>query len=419
MRSLRIGVVIAGQLVEERVFAPTRPITLGQSLRCALSVPVEGVPREHLLFSRDDGAFVLHVAPQMIARVGIGDRIEAVTEALRIAPGTRGKLVLGDLTLLFQDVETIVRPKPQLPASLRARPIDRRLALIIGLSLCVHVGIAAWAWNDDIEHTVLGMRDIAPEFHQDTIDVQLPDFTDHVDPTQTPTQTPTLPAVATPVAPQHRIVQPARTQPSDPEQLARDASRMASILTGDDGTHGFGGMNHRQPGADLARQMDDASHRTVTIGDNGHTSRVDDRARVGTGHDLQIDQPNAMIPAETDHHERVGTMRVILQPLPGGDPTSLTPQSVLDKIQSAYINGLQRCYRLGQNEDASLEGKIKIEFSVDEHGRVADPAASGLTDKVDTCVQHFMSSWHFGIPKDKDGAATDATFKIALVLKKS
>ncbi|MEP6866606.1 MAG: AgmX/PglI C-terminal domain-containing protein [Deltaproteobacteria bacterium] len=417
MRSLRIGVVIAGKLVEERVFPPTRPITLGQSLRCALSVPVEGVPREHLLFARDEGAFVLHVAPQMIARVGIGDRIEAVTDTLRLAPGARGKLVLGDLTLLFQDVATVVRPKPQLPASLRARPIDRRLALIIGLSLCVHIGIAAWAWNADVEHSVLGMRDLPSEFRQETIDVQLPDFTDHVDPTQTPT---TMPAIARPVAPQHHIVQPTRPLPSDPEQLARDASRMASILTGDDGSHGFGGMNHRQPGADLARQMDDAQHRVVTIGDNGHTSRVDDRARVGTGHDLHIDQPDAMIPADTEHHDRAGTSRIVIQPLPGeGDRTTLTPQSVLDKIQSAYVTGLQRCYRLGQNEDASLEGKIKIEFTVDDHGRVAEPAAEGLTPKVDSCVQHFMSSWHFGIPKDKDGAATDATFKIALVLKKS
>ena len=58
---------------------------------------------------------------------------------------------------------------------------------------------------------------------------------------------------------------------------------MASILTGDDGPHGFGGMNHRQPGADLARQMDDAANRVVTIGDNGHTSRVDDRARDRNG----------------------------------------------------------------------------------------------------------------------------------------
>jgi hypothetical protein len=419
MRSLRIGVVIAGQLVEERVFPGTRPITFGQSLRCALSVPIDGVPREHVLFARDEGAFVLHVVPGMTARVGVGDHIDAVTGTLRLVPGARGKLALGDVTLLFQDIATIVRPKPHLPASLRARPIDRRLALIIGASLVVHIGIAAWAWNNDIEQSVLGMRDVPQEFRQDTIDVQLPDFTDHVDPTTTATH----PAVAPPVAPQHHIVQPARTLPSDPEQLARDASRMASILTGDDGTHGtqnFGGMNHRQPGADLARQMDDAQHRVVTIGDNGHTSRVDDRARVGTGRDLAIEQPQALIPADSEHHDRVGTTRIVIQPLPGiGDTTTLTPQAVLDKIQTAYLAGLQRCYRLGQNEDAGLEGKISIEFSVDEHGRVADPAASGLTSTVDGCVQHFMSSWHFGIPKDKAGDATDASFKIALVLKKS
>jgi len=415
MRSLRIGVVIAGQLVEERVFSAARPISFGQSLRCALSVPVEGVPREHVLFARDEGAFVLHVAPNMTARVGIGDRIEAVTDSIRLAPGARGKLVLGDLTLLFQDVATVVRPKPQLPASLRARPFDRRLALIIGASLFVHIGIAAWAWNADTDVTVLGMRDIPSEFRQETIDVQLPDF---VEP-QTPTQTPTQTAVAPPVAPPHRIVQPVRTLPSDPEQLARDASRMASILTGDDGAHGFGGMNHRQPGADLARQMDDAQNRVVTIGDNGHTSRNDGSARLGDGHELHVDNPEAMIPAETIH-ERTGTARIVLQPLPGdGERTTLSPESVLDKIQTAYLPGLQRCYHLGQNEDATLEGKVRIELTVDEHGRVTDPVASGLTDKVDSCIQHFMSSWHFGIPRDKGGEPTDATFKIALVLKKS
>lgn len=416
MRSLRIGVVIAGQLVEERVFPATRPISFGQSLRCALSVPIEGVPREHLLFARDEGAFVLHVAPGMTARVGVGDRVEAVSETIRIAPGARGKLVLGELTLLFQDVATVVQPRPQLPASLRARPFDRRLALIIGASLFVHIGIAAWAWNEDTETSVLGMRDVPAEFRQETIDVQLPDFAEPQAQSQTRTQT--APAAAQPVAPQHRIVQPVRTLPSDPDQLARDASRMASILTGDDGAHGFGGMNHRQPGADLARQMDDAQNRVVTIGDNGHTSRVDDSARVGTGRDLHVDQPDALIPAETAHQERTG--RIVLQPLPGeGERTTLSPQAVLDKIQTAYITGLQRCYRLGQNEDATLEGKIKIEFSVDEHGRVADPSAEGLTPKVDACVQHFMTSWHFGIPRDQAGEATDATFEIALVLKKS
>ena len=46
------------------------PVSLGQSLRCALSVPVDGLPREHLLVSRDDGRFVLHVPRGMTGRVG-------------------------------------------------------------------------------------------------------------------------------------------------------------------------------------------------------------------------------------------------------------------------------------------------------------------------------------------------------------
>ena len=407
MRSLRIGVVIGGQLVEERTF--TSAVTFGQSLRCAVSLPLDGLPREHLLFARDEGAFVLRPAKGMTTRVA---NVAEVGAELRLAPGARGKLTIGDATLLFQEVAHVVRPKPRLPASLRVHHFDRKLATIIASSLVVHIGIAAWAWSADIEHSVLGMRDVPQSFQQDTIDVQLPDHVERIDPTVTG------PAAATPVTPTHHIVQPVVSRPSDPDRLAEDASRMASILTGDDGTHGFGGMSHRQPGADLARQMDEAAHHTVTIGDNGRTPRVDDRARIGTDRGLQItDQAidHTPIPA---HSEPEG--RIVIKPIPGGgDGSTLTAQMVLDKISNAYVPGLQRCYRLGQNEDAGLEGKISIELTVDEHGRVIEPNASGLNQKVDSCVGSLMSTWHFTIPKDKDGDATQATFKVALVLKKS
>ncbi|MEO8846832.1 MAG: hypothetical protein ABI591_16995 [Kofleriaceae bacterium] len=409
MRSLRIGVVIAGQLVEERVFSGA--VTFGQALRCAISLPLDGLPREHLLFARDEGAFVLRPAKGMLARVAIGGEVQDVGET-RLPPGARGKLAIGDATILFQEILQVVRPKPRLPASLRAHHFDRRLATIIAASLVVHIGIAAWAWSGDLDTTVLGMRDVPLAFQHDTIDVQLPDHVERIDPTTIG------PAVATPVTPTHHLVQPVVSRPSDPDRLAEDASRMASILTGDDGTHGFGGMNHRQPGADLARQMDDAANRVVTIGDNGHTSRVDDRARIGTDRGLQIHDPTietTPIPAHVEHEGRI-----VIKPLPGGgDDSTLTAQMVLEKIGTAYIAGLQRCYRLGQNEDAGLEGKVAIELTVDEHGRVTEPSASGLTDQVDKCIGGFMGSWHFGIPKDKDGQATQATFKIALVLKKS
>jgi len=62
-RALRVGVLLGGTLVEERVFSGMTPITIGQSLRCTLSIPADGVPLEHTLFARDQGRTLLRASP--------------------------------------------------------------------------------------------------------------------------------------------------------------------------------------------------------------------------------------------------------------------------------------------------------------------------------------------------------------------
>ena len=55
-------------------------------------------------------------------------------------------------------------PRPQLPAAMRttlADRIDRRLAVFVGGSLLVHVGIAAYAWTTDVPTTPLGLSPVA------------------------------------------------------------------------------------------------------------------------------------------------------------------------------------------------------------------------------------------------------------------
>src|SRR5437867_10293025 len=100
--SLRVGVVLAGKLVEERVFSGATPITFGQSLRCALSLPIESAPREHVLFTCKQGRFELHATPAM----------EVVRDH------HRGKLTIGDATILFQEIATPPpAPRPQLQRS--------------------------------------------------------------------------------------------------------------------------------------------------------------------------------------------------------------------------------------------------------------------------------------------------------------
>jgi hypothetical protein len=102
-----VGIVISGQLVEERVFAVGRAVTFGQSLRCDLSVPVDGLPREHVLFAPDGT-----LSPPLGAEV-VGSR-------------ARGKVTVGEVTILFQEVATpVASPRMQLPASLRSSLADR------------------------------------------------------------------------------------------------------------------------------------------------------------------------------------------------------------------------------------------------------------------------------------------------------
>src|SRR6185503_1302457 len=114
--------------------------------------------------------------------------------------------------------------------------------VIVGASLAVHVSIAVWAWLHDVEqpHALA---------YREGIDVSLPDYVDRVDPTIAIP----APGVAQPALPPRPTVPartPSRAAASDPIALAREASRMATILTGDDGERGFGAMSPRQPGSD-------------------------------------------------------------------------------------------------------------------------------------------------------------------------
>lgn len=206
-----------------------------------------------------------------------------------------------------------------------------------------------------------------------------------------------------------------------------DAQRLASLLTGDSASeHGRGGMSPRQPGgmspgqpgADLGKQIDDARDHTIAIGDGTHTSRSDDRARIGTAPDAPLVTDPTLTRAPSRSEAPV-TGRIAIGTIEEDDRTSLTPEVVLDRINTLYMLGLQRCYRRGLELDATLSGRVAISFTVDERGHVIDAHASGGTPAVAGCIQKLMGGWRFPIPRDKDGDPTDASFAVSLALQPS
>ena len=49
-RILRIGVLLGGKIVEERLIRERVDVTLGQSAKNTFSIPIEGLPRQFNLF---------------------------------------------------------------------------------------------------------------------------------------------------------------------------------------------------------------------------------------------------------------------------------------------------------------------------------------------------------------------------------
>ena len=437
-RILRIGVLLGGKIVEERLIRERTPVTIGQSMRNTFSIPIEGLPLEFTLFALDEGRYSLRFLPRMDGRLSDSGGQVNTLEALRargaanhgdyhqvaLSDSSRGKLSLGDLTILFQFVtEPPRQPKPMLPASVRGTFADRfdpRLSVIMGASIILHFAIVIIALFTDIE-TDNGIAERAYNltFKQDTYAVDLtPKTGNEQGPgSAAPEKKPDTPQKA-------KTPEKGDSGRNKADQVAlqeQEAAKFADLLTGE-GLNGTseGDMSKRRPGADLGAQINEVREggQQVKVGGGaGRTSRGDGDIRVGTGHGPNINGPGGTESAcGGKTQEKAPTGRISVADKQTFDESTLTPDIVLAKIQSAYMAGLKRCYKEFLRKDAAARGKVTLNLTVNETGRTTKGAAHGFAGEVDDCISGLMSGWRFPIPKDKDGEATEASFAITLQL---
>jgi hypothetical protein len=418
-RALRVGVLLGGNLVEERVFRLDggAAITFGQSLKCTLSVPAAGVPLEHTLFAVDQGRAVLRVAAGMTGRLAPERELRG---EIAIENGTRGKLVLGDATILFQEIAAPpIVPRATLPASVRGTildRIDRRLATIVAASLLVHLGIASWAWMTDREHEGNGTEAVAeydaPKY--EIMEITVPDM---AEPTNGDNS---APGVAAPVAPKRQT--PTTFPKQDITRLPDpvDADLWANALTGNaSDPKGQTEIAKRSPNIDLDKQVQNIKEGDKTVKVGGTPKSRDGELRIGDGPDgPKLDGPKLDQVAKEEKKPKARIEPVPMPKPPGKDPLPIA--LVLGRIQSSYMAGLQRCYvKHGLAHDSSMVAKVTLTFTVDAQGRSTENQARGANAEVDGCIRDQMAGWRFPIPKDADGDPTDAPFKLVLALQPS
>ena len=448
-RILRIGVLLGGKIIEERLIRERVPVTIGQSAKNTFSIALENLPREWTMFALDDGQYRLQFGPKMDGRVSDGAQVYTFDQVkgtkaqqhgdhwvMPLSDQARGKVSIGDLTLLFQFVtEPPVQPKPMLPASVRgtlADRIDPRMAVITATSIVIHFGIALAAWlHDPPRPRTLGYQ-AAQQISVDTVE----------DPLTLEPQMPTEPAETGPEenageeekpAEKPKTTTPAKKpqgggdsggrKETDAAALQEEAARYAAALAAAGESEGgiAGDMGKIAPGGDLNDQMKEVreSGANVKVGGGGRGTRGDGDPRTGTGKGPKVDGPGGPTSASGDGGkvEKEPKGRIQVASKKTFDDSSLTPDAVLGKIQSAYMAGLKRCYKTLLKEDPTARGRVELSFTVNEKGRTTSAKAKSDYSSLSSCIQGQMAGWTFPAPKDSDGEATEASFSITLALQ--
>ena len=151
---LRIGVVQSGRVIEERIIKQRTHVTVGPNEKSMFVIASTAIPPSFRLFELVDSDYHLNFVDTMSGRValptGISDLSMLRGQAkrtphgvfqLKLSEDSRGKLVIGDTTFLFQFVAPPpMQPKPQLPVAVMrgATSIDWATTMIAAFSFLLH-----------------------------------------------------------------------------------------------------------------------------------------------------------------------------------------------------------------------------------------------------------------------------------------
>jgi hypothetical protein len=166
---LRIGLVQSGRVIEERIIKQRTHVTIGPNEKNMFVTASGNLPATFRLFELVGTDYTLNFLDDMTGRValptGISDlavlkgqarRNQQGAYQIRLTEDSRGKVVVGDTTFLFQFVAPPpIQPKPQLPVSVTrgATSIDWATTMIAAFSFLIHfsaIGSIYSEWLDPV-----------------------------------------------------------------------------------------------------------------------------------------------------------------------------------------------------------------------------------------------------------------------------
>lgn len=427
---LRIGVRQGDRIVEEKLVRKRENVTIGQSSKNTFVLPASNaLPRSFTLFELGpDGQYSLNFTDGMDGRIAIGEQVVALPALrqnkaqkkgelwhLQLSDKSRGKIIIGDVTVLFQFVTPPpIQPRPQLPASVRSsllQNLDWLFVGVIAASLFIHLSFVVylrsvdWPRKPDIEelpdrfvHMMVKKEEPKKKDEPKTDEKKAEEA--KKDDGKKKDDGPKKPA-------------PAKT-PKDAEAEARAAAEKrarleaqvqnmgALKLLGSKG--GNGAIADLLKGGDVSGDADKTFASIGGVGVAGTGAGGGIRGGGGTGTLRGGGSLKASGPGEVGTGDKGGE-RAVKGTVKDSTPTdvdgTLDPSVLVKEIRSR-LGAIKACYEAGLKRNPNIGGKIVLRFEVSAIGKVtsADIEQDTMNDSdVAGCIKDKVKTWRLPAPQ--------------------
>ncbi len=423
---LRIGVIQGGKIVEERVIPARQAVTVGSGSRNVIIVPQSDLPASTTVFAWQGDRYHLSFEEGTDGRIqgpqGAADFGALVSQGLARKEGRacsvpvgedqRGKLTLGEVTLLWQFVTPPPEaPKPVLPKEAKGnhfRSMDRLFVSLLLISFLLHGGV----------YVALANTELPP-------DVTLEEIPDRYAKVLIPDKLPAPPVVKEEPKPEQAgEVKAEEKKPEKaekkgekgaetPEQVAaRKAARAAAVAKAVSSKGMLKVLGALGPGTgsgavadvfgsgggmtDVATALSGAGGVAVATdpaaggggrkgGGQGGAASIGDLATTGGG--------GAAVAYGAKAEAKVsGSVAAEEAEIDSAD----IDQQKLAAFVKARFGLIKACYENALKRNPNLKGKVSIRFTILETGGLSDinAAVNSLgSPEVAACIMNTMRTW--------------------------
>ena len=419
-RVLRIGVVQAGQVSEERIVKQRSHVSVGSSENNTFVLSTSAIPATFRLFELIDHDYHLNFLEHMTGRVALptgtcelsllkaqAERGSRGAYRIRLGEDSRGKVVIGDITLLFQLVPSPpVQPMAQLPvAVLRgAGAIDWNTTIIAAASFLFHFLLLGSIYSDWVDPVVDDEISVAGAIDSLKAMPPPPPVEDHERPEEaaSPRATPNR---QTAQQPSQQKAATGRSSEKQTAALRNELEKIEFLTVGTLRGEGAATSDVLKNSELHTNALDQAAASGAGVGVGTGELKIGSAGgaiRPGVGSGL----PDLGPKGRTDGTDGTGSVAKVAGPQGRasiGSETTVGVVSNASQVVAGMRPGFRSCYqRYGLAENPDAAGSIRLTIRVGAGGEVAGVSASAsgsLPAAVVSCVQTRARAGQFNVPE--------------------